>query len=158
MTRADLARRQPRLEAALAIARPALGSDHQLIAIYTLNLAAVHLARGEAQTAEPLIREGLRIRFLAPQMVPNRRRILPADDWSIAAIRSLLGAALTRLARYSEAEEVLLESKRDLDATSSPPRRDVDATTTRLIALYGAWGKHDEAARYRALLRSPSGR
>jgi len=146
------------LEAALDIARPALGSDHQLVAIYTLNLASVHLARDDPKAAEPLIREGLRVRLLAPQMVPNRRRIFPEDDWSIAATEGLLGAALTGLARYSEAEHALLEAKRDLDASSSPPRRDVDATTTRLIALYGAWGKHDEAARYRALLRSPTGR
>jgi serine/threonine protein kinase/Tfp pilus assembly protein PilF len=142
------------LEAALDIARPALGHDHQLIAIYTLNLAAVHLARGEPEAAEPLIREGLRVRLLSPQMVPNRRRIFPEDDWSIAATRSLLGAALTGLARYSEAENLLHEAKRDLDAASSVPPPDVHATMTRLAALYTAWGKHDEAARYRALLRS----
>jgi tetratricopeptide (TPR) repeat protein len=143
------------LEAALDIARPALGSDHQLIAIYTLNLASVHLARGEPDAAEPLIREGLRVRLRSPQMVPNRRRIFPEDDWSLAATKCLLAAALTGLARYSEAEDLLLEAKRDLDASSSPPQRDVHETTTRLIALYTAWGKHDEAARYRALLRSP---
>ena len=142
------------LEAALDIARPALGSHHQLIAIYTLNLASVHLVRGEPKTAEPLIREGLRVRLLSPQMVPNRRRIFPEDDWSIAAAKGLLGAALTGLARYSEAENALLEAKRDLEASSSLPHHDVQAAMTRLIALYTAWGKHDEAARYRALLRS----
>ena len=84
------------LEQALSIARPALGSDHQLIAIYTLNLGAVQLARGQAAAAEALIREGLRIRRLSPQMVPNRRRIRPEDDWSIGAANDLLGAALLR--------------------------------------------------------------
>ena len=73
------------LQKALAIARPALGNDHQLVAIYALNLASVHLARGEPAVAEPLIRDALRIRLLAPQAVPNRRRILPEDDWSIGA-------------------------------------------------------------------------
>jgi serine/threonine protein kinase len=142
------------LEAALDIARQALGSDHQLVAIYTLNLAAVHQARGEFTAAESLAREGFRVRLLAPQMVPNRRRIFPEDDWSIAATRGLLGAILTKLARYSEAETVLLESKRDLEASPAPSQRDVDATLTRLIALYTAWGRPDEAARYRTLLRS----
>jgi len=33
------------LENALAIVRPALGSDHQLVAIYTINSASVHMAR-----------------------------------------------------------------------------------------------------------------
>jgi tetratricopeptide (TPR) repeat protein len=143
------------LEAALDIARPALGSEHQLIAIYTINLAAVYLARGQPEAAEPLLREGLRTRALAAQLVPNRRRIFPEDDWSVAATRSLLGAALSGLARYSEAETVLLEARRELDALPTAPRRDVDATVARLIDLYTAWGQPDKAAQYRALLQSP---
>ena len=63
-----MTRRRPALEAALAIARPALGSEHQLIAIYTINLASVHLARREPAAAEALLRDGLRIRLLAPQL------------------------------------------------------------------------------------------
>jgi serine/threonine-protein kinase len=139
------------LQAGLDIARPALGSEHQLIAIYTINLASVQLARAEPKAAEALLREGLRIRLQSPRMVPNRRRIFPGDDWSIGATKSLLGASLIALARYHEAEEVLLQARRDLEALSPPPRRDVDATITRLVDLYTAWGKHDEAARYRAL-------
>ena len=83
------------LEEALRIARPALGSDHQLIAIYSINLASVHLARREPAAAEPLLRDAVRIRALAPQLVPNRRRIAPDDDWSVGAAKSLLGATLT---------------------------------------------------------------
>jgi hypothetical protein len=41
--------------------------------------------------------------------VPNRRRILPEDDWSPDAARSLLASALTALGRHREAETVLLE-------------------------------------------------
>jgi hypothetical protein len=48
----------------------------------------------------------------------------------------------------------LLDARRDLEALSPSPRRDVDATTTRLIDLYVAWGKRDKAAQYRALLGS----
>jgi serine/threonine protein kinase/Tfp pilus assembly protein PilF len=140
------------LQAALDIARPALGHDHQLIAIYSINLGAVQLARGQPGAAEPLLRDGLRIRLLAPTLVPNRRRILPEDDWSVAATRSLLGAALTALARYDEAETVLLEAIRDLDATTPPPRRDLDATIARLVDLYRAWGRPDKAAQYQARL------
>jgi serine/threonine protein kinase len=142
------------LDAALDIARPALGSEHQLTAIYTLNLAAVHLARKEPAAAEPLAREGLRVRLASPQTIPNRRRIFPDDDWSISAAKGLLGAVLTALARYSAAEEVLLEARRDLNRSSPPPSRDLHAVMTRLSELYTAWGKHDEAARYRALLAS----
>ena len=142
------------LEAALAIARPALGSEHQLIAIYTINLASVQLARKRPQAAEALLREGLRIRVRSPQLVPNRRRIFPEDDWSVGATKSLLGASLIALARYSEAEAVLLEARGDLAAVSPPSRRDVHETISRLIDLYVAWGKPDKADHYRVLLGS----
>ena len=141
------------LEAALAIARPALGSDHQLIAIYTINLASVQLARKEPRAAEALLRDGLRIRLLSPRLIPNRRRIFPEDDWSIGATKSLIGASLIALGRYSEAEAVLLEARSDL-AAASPSGRDLQQTIMRLVDLYVAWGKHDKAAQYRALLRS----
>jgi len=49
---------------------------------------------------------------------------------------------------------VLLEARGDLAAVSPPSRRDADMTIMRLIDLYVAWGKHDEATPYRALLRS----
>jgi tetratricopeptide (TPR) repeat protein len=142
------------LERALAIARPALGNEHQLIAIYTINLGSVRLEQKDPVAAEPLLREGLRIRALAPQLVPNRRRIFPEDDWTVGATKSLLGASLTALARYGDAEAVLLEARRDLEVMSPSPRRDIVATITRLADLYAAWGKRDEAARYRVLLRS----
>ncbi len=139
------------LQTALDIARPVLGSEHQLIAIYTINLGSVQLARKEPKAGEALLREGLRIRMLSPHLVPNRRRIFPEDDWSIGATKSLLGASLVALARYGEAETVLLDAYRDLKALPAPPRRDVDATIARLIELYEAWGKPSQAATYRQL-------
>ncbi len=78
------------LQGAIDIARPALGADHQLVAIYTVNLAVAQLARRKPDLAEPLLVEGLRVRSLAPEIVPNRRRTLPEDDWSIDAIKRLL--------------------------------------------------------------------
>jgi serine/threonine protein kinase/tetratricopeptide (TPR) repeat protein len=128
------------LETALEIARPVFGTDHQLVGIYTLNLAAAHQARREPETAEALAREGLRIRAIAPELVPARRRIHPDDDWSIGAAKSLLGAALTAERRYPEAETVLLEARRDLEAGPGPQGRDLELTMARLDDLYDAWG------------------
>jgi hypothetical protein len=82
------------LRQALDIARPALGHVHQLVAIYTINLASVELARNKPAAAEALIREALPIRERAPGIVPMRRRIFPEDDWSIAATKRLLEASL----------------------------------------------------------------
>src|SRR4029450_206754 len=113
----------------------------------------VHLARREPKAAEALVRDGLRIRVLAPQLVPNRRRIFPEDDWSVGATKSLLGAALTALARYEEAEAMLVEADRDLQITPAQGR-DAKATVKRLVALYEAWGRLDRAAAYRARLSS----
>ena len=103
---------------------PALGGAHPLIAIYRINLASVHLARNEPGAAEALLRQALPVRIRVPGVVPTRRRTFPEDDWSVGATKSLLGAALTALARYEEAEAVLLDAQRDLQAAPGPQGRD----------------------------------
>ena len=142
------------LQEAVQIARDSLGGDHQSVALYSSNLAAVHLAGKHALAAEPLLREALRIRVLSPGLVPLRRRTFVEDDWSVGGIKSLLGAVLITMARYGEAETILLEARRDLDGLPRPPHRDVEANVTRLVQLYEAWGKRDKAAMYRAQLAS----
>ena len=54
------------LQEALNITRGAFGNDHQLVAIYAINLASIQLARNQPAAAETLLREGLRIRSRAP--------------------------------------------------------------------------------------------
>ena len=71
-------------------------------------------------------REGVRIRALAPAVVPSRRRTLPEHDWSVGAAKSLLGSALVALERYDEAEAVLLDARHDRQGTAPsglPSRR-----------------------------------
>jgi hypothetical protein len=41
-----------------------------------------------------LLRDGLRIRSLAPGVVPSRRRTWLEDDWSLDATKRLLDTAL----------------------------------------------------------------
>jgi tetratricopeptide (TPR) repeat protein len=142
------------LQDALDIARAAFGGDHQLVAIYSINLASLRLTQERPAAAEALLREALRVRVRSPQLVPGRRRTFLEDDWSIGATRSLLGASLVGLARYDEAEAVLLEARRDLDALPRPHDRELKATLARLAGLYDAWGKPDKASEYRALLGS----
>ena len=86
--------------------------------------------------------------------MPSRRRTFLEDDWSVGATKSLLGAALTALARYDEAEAVLLDAHRDVKDLPGPLGRDARAILTRLVTLYEAWGHPDKAAAYRALLTS----
>lgn len=140
------------LREALDIARPALGSDHPLVGIYTVNLASVHLARKEPKSAEMLLREGLLILGRAPGVIPSRRRTLPEDDWDTGGTKSLLGATLTILGRFDEAEATLLEARTDLEAMTRPPASEIQTNNARLVALYDAWHKPDRAAAYRAEL------
>jgi hypothetical protein len=88
---------------ALEIARVGYGPDHQLPAIYTINLGAIELASHRPAAAEPLLREGLRLRSKLPGVVPSRRRTRLQDDWSIAAITHLLGASLAAQGRDADA-------------------------------------------------------
>jgi serine/threonine protein kinase/tetratricopeptide (TPR) repeat protein len=142
------------LQEALDIAVPALGREHQLVAIYTINLGAVRLAQHQPQAAEALIRQGLQIRARAPSVVPSRRHTFVDDDWSLGAVKSLLGGALTAERRFEEAERVLLAARHDLAALPNPPARQITATLSRLVELYEAWGRRDKAAEFQAQLAS----
>lgn len=138
------------LEEALAIARLALGAEHPLVGIYTINLGALRLAQHEAGKAEILLREGLRLRSRTPGVVPSRRRTLIEDDWSVGATKNLLGGALASLARYQEAEAMLLDARRDLEGMSPPSTEELRSNARRLVALYRAWHRPDRAAQYAA--------
>ena len=81
-------------------------------------------------------------------------RTISEDDWSIATTTALLGASLVAQRRYEEAEEFLLQARRDLEVQPQPSARDVNATIGGLVQLYEAWGKRDAAAAYRARLVS----
>jgi hypothetical protein len=98
---------------------------------------------GKPQEAESLLRDAL-----------LTRRDLSAPAWSIAEAESILGACLSALVRYEEAEVLLLASYEKVQAGSGynelTQRRDA---LNRLITLYEQWAKPDQALRYRTLLR-----
>jgi serine/threonine protein kinase/tetratricopeptide (TPR) repeat protein len=140
------------MQQAVDLARAAHGDSHQLVAIYTLNLAAIELGRQRPADAERLAIDGLRLRSRAPSVVPTRRRTVVDDDWSVGAAKSLMGAALTAQRRFDEAEAVLIDARRELESTPTPRDSELKTTLRRLVDLYGAWGKPEKAATYRALL------
>jgi serine/threonine protein kinase/Tfp pilus assembly protein PilF len=110
---------------AIEITRAALGDEHPRIAAYTAHLAQIYLERGDAAHAEPLARAALVL----------RQRVSPGDAWRIAATQSLLGAALAALARYDEAEPLLLEADRVLQDIPGPQGRETAAHRERLTAF-----------------------
>ena len=81
-----------------------------------------------------------------------RRAALSPGDWRTAETISVLGGCLVALERFEEAEALLLESYPVL--RERRPRRDWRAIQTleRLVRLYTAWDRPDEADRYRAIL------
>ena len=142
------------LQNALDIVRPTLGKEHQLVAIYSINRRRSHVARNQPESPSHCCAKGCASGAQAPAVVPSRRRTFLEDDWSVGATKSLLGASLVALRRYDEAEAMLLEARRDLEASPAPRRREMTATISRLVELYVAWGKPETASVYRALLES----
>lgn len=102
----------------------------------------IHLAKREPEKAEPLLRESL----------AARRKSLPKDDWRIANTESLLGGCLSALGRFEEAEPLLLNSYPRIRSDVGIRRKRGLETLERLVRLYEAWGKPDQAAEYRSRL------
>lgn len=128
---------------ALAIIRRRSGPDHPHTATALCRLAELANARGQFGKGESLARQALGI----------LRAKLPPGHWRTALAESILGASLTGQKRYAEAEPLLLASHAVLrdrtGARSSPTRQAI----SYLVALNEAWGRPQEAERYRALLQ-----
>ena len=110
-------------------------------------LADILMHNGNPAEAEPLLRECLEI-LLGP---PGQ------DDQQIANTQSLLGACLTALKRYEEAEALLLESYPRIESTEEESDDLARAAGQRIIDLYNSWGYPDKANEWRAKLPSPPG-
>lgn len=128
---------------ALSIIRRRSGPDHPHAATALCRLAELANARGQFARGESLAQEALRI----------LRARLPPGHWRTALAESILGASLTGQKRYAEAERLLLANHAILrgrtEAGSGPARQ----ALSYLVSLYEAWGRPQEAERYRALLR-----
>jgi non-specific serine/threonine protein kinase/serine/threonine-protein kinase len=101
---------------------------------------------GDARRAEEVLRESLAIHVKA----------LPQGHWMIAATETLIARALVDQRRFAEAERLMLEAYPIVDAQFGAGHRRVTAVVERVVALYGAWGKPDKAAEWRAKLPKPT--
>jgi hypothetical protein len=107
-----------------------------------LRLASFLVENNRHQEAVPLLRECVAI----------RQARHGDDDWRTAQAESLLGAALTRLQRFDEAETSLLSSSDVLKVDPGAPRGLMKRTVERLVHLYETWGKNARANRFRSSL------
>ncbi len=131
---------------ALAIVRAALPEAHPMIAARLERLALVLVDQQQYAEAEALLRECLAI----------RQKALPSGDHAFAATESKLGACLTLAGRYDEAEALLLRShevlKDCLDDATPAQRMALEENVRRIVQLYEASDRPDQAAEWRAKL------
>jgi tetratricopeptide (TPR) repeat protein len=118
------------------------GPGHPEVAGALAQLGRNLLRQGKYAEAEPLLRESLAV-----------RREKAPDDWRTFNTQSLLGGALLGRERYAEAEPLLRQGyegmKRREAQIPTDGRPRLTEALERLVRLYEAWGKPDEAARWR---------
>jgi len=127
----------------LAIRRKELGEDHYEVATSLHNIASVLYRKGNYAEAERLQRRAIAVYL----------KSLKPDHWMVHRSRSHLGVCLTKLKRYREAEEQLLMAYAGLKAARGESHELTRRTVSRLIELYEAWGKPEQAAPYHSLPR-----
>ncbi|MBU0637753.1 MAG: serine/threonine-protein kinase [Planctomycetes bacterium] len=127
---------------ALAGFRQTLGPENRTTLAAANNLASLQVDLGRAAEAETLYLE----------LLKTARRILPEGHYLIRVFERNYGACLTALGRYQAAEMLLVGSYESLAASLGPTHEHTHKTLTKLIELYEAWGKPEQAAHYRAQL------
>jgi serine/threonine protein kinase/tetratricopeptide (TPR) repeat protein len=140
----DLAEAEALFRQTLALRRRLLGETHTETATTIGNLGGVYFDKGQYGEALRLYRQAFDIYL----------KLLQPDHWMVNRTRSQIGGCLTRLKRFREAEEQLLTAHAGLKTARGEEHALTRKTVSRLIELYDAWGKPDQAAPYRALPRA----
>jgi tetratricopeptide (TPR) repeat protein len=137
-------------EEALQGLRKINGEKHLMTVEAMRGLGYVRVGRGtkdKADTAEPLLREC--IKLYGEIEIPEPER------WRSARAESTLGECLTILGKHAEAEALLTRSLEKLRAAPTTPPNEVQLAATRLVKLFRAEGKNDEAAKLEAQQSAP---
>ncbi len=86
------------------------------------------------------------------------RQKLAPDEWETYETSSMLGQALFDQQKFSAAEPLLVSAydgmKKHMDASSPPRNASLSRALERIVKLYEAWGKPEEAARWRKDLQT----
>ena len=81
-----------------------------------------------------------------------RRRNYPAGHFLISSAESILGEHLAIAGKFDQAEPMLLASEKALVASRGESTQIVKDARGRIARMYEAWGKPDEATRWKAML------
>ena len=127
---------------ALAIREDKLGDRHPRTAGSLDLLGQILVDTDRAAEAEQPLRDALEV----------LQDTLGEGHWRVARSQSALGACLAALDRFDEAQPLLLESYSAIERACGPEDGRTREALQRVIELYEAWGKPEQADRYRALL------
>jgi serine/threonine protein kinase/predicted Rdx family selenoprotein len=135
----------------LAVVQARAGTEHPAYASELAALGLNLLTQKKWSEAQPVLAECLALR---EKLASNAKPVVPA--WQVANVKSMLGEALAGQKRYSEAEPLLLAGRAGLKEHEAemPPEAKVRVREAllRLIGLYEAWDKPQEAAQWRTEL------
>lgn len=133
-------------ERTLAAIEAALGPSSVGVLVSAYNLAGGYQTAGRFERAVALYERCLTI-------LPA----LPQGHWMIGVVHGGYGECLTAMGRFDDAEPRLLEAYGVLLNALGTDHERTRKAVERLVALYGAAGREDEAARWRALVPLPPG-
>jgi serine/threonine-protein kinase len=81
-----------------------------------------------------------------------RRKYVGPDSWTAASSEGVLGEHYTFLKEYPRAERTLLHAQAEFVKALGEANPRTQVNTRRLVALYTAWGRPEQAAAYQAKL------
>ena len=136
----------PLFEETLKLEKAKLSPEDSAMAEAMSNLAEAYLSTNRFAEAESLLRECLPI---LEKTDPGRSPTYNAE--------SLLGWALLGQKKYGKAEPLLVQGyeglkKRDAEAPSPSHAQSIKEAGERIVQLYEAWGKRDQADAWRQKL------
>jgi eukaryotic-like serine/threonine-protein kinase len=141
----QLSKALPLYEDALTKRKAKFGADNPDTLSTMEHLGRAYLANKQPEKSVLMLRDCLAI----------REKKLPGQ-WPTATAKSLLGDALLGQKKYAEAEPLLLAGYEGLKANAQhiPPqgKNNLPDAVARLVKLYDAWGKPDEAAKWKKVL------
>jgi len=129
----------------LEVLERTVGSGHGDALRISKRLGDLLMERGAYEEALPLLEVALE----------GQRKVLPEKDITVGVASASYGRCLLALRRYGEAETALLAAHEVALAVRGEAHAETQALGRDLAALYDAWGKPEQGARWRAAPRTP---
>jgi serine/threonine protein kinase/tetratricopeptide (TPR) repeat protein len=139
------------VEEQLDTVRQQVQPDSPQLAVALARSGRQLLDLGQFTTAEPLLRECLALR----EKLAERKQVAP---WEVANAKALLGGALLGAKEYARAEPLLMSGyeglKQNEKAIPAVGKSNIPAALGRLVELFEATGKTQDAAKWRKELEA----